>query len=52
MAEVATIGGMVKQYQVVLDPVKLVAYGIPHQRSIAAIRDGNQESGGAVLELA
>lgn len=52
VAEVATIGGMVKQYQVVLDPVKLAAYGIPHQVAIAAIRDANQESGGAVLELA
>ncbi|MHB0916482.1 MAG: efflux RND transporter permease subunit [Thiobacillus sp.] len=52
VAEVATIGGMVKQYQVVLDPVKLAAYGIPHQMAIAAIRDANQESGGAVLELA
>src|SRR3990167_8428947 len=31
VAEVASIGGMVKQYQVVLDPVKLAAYGIPHQ---------------------
>ena len=52
VAEIATIGGMVKQYQVVLDPVKLAAYGIPHQMAIAAIRDANQESGGAVLELA
>ena len=52
VAEVATIGGMVRQYQVVLDPVKLAAYGIPHQTAIAAIRDANQESGGAVLELA
>jgi len=52
VAEVATIGGMVKQYQVVLDPVKLAAYGIPHQMAIAAIRGANQESGGAVLELA
>ncbi len=52
VAEVATIGGMVRQYQVVLDPVKLAAYGIPHQIAIAAIRGANQESGGAVLELA
>jgi len=52
VADVATIGGMVKQYQVVLDPVKLAAYGIPHQMAIAAIRGANQESGGAVLELA
>ncbi|HJX58357.1 MAG TPA: CusA/CzcA family heavy metal efflux RND transporter, partial [Thiobacillus sp.] len=52
VAEVATIGGMVKQYQVVLDPVKLAAYGIPHQTVINAIRDANQERGGALLELA
>ena len=52
VAEVATIGGMVRQYQVVLDPVALAAYGIPHQTVINAIRGANQESGGAVLELA
>ncbi|MDP1925270.1 MAG: efflux RND transporter permease subunit [Thiobacillus sp.] len=52
VAEVATIGGMVKQYQVVLDPLKLAAYGIPHQAVLAAIRSANQETGGAVLELA
>ncbi|HQS81029.1 MAG TPA: efflux RND transporter permease subunit [Thiobacillus sp.] len=52
VAEVATIGGMVRQYQVVLDPVKLAAYGIPHQMAINAIRGANQESGGALLELA
>ncbi|MDO9386468.1 MAG: efflux RND transporter permease subunit [Thiobacillus sp.] len=52
VAEVASIGGMVKQYQVVLDPVQLAAYGIPHQTVITAIRDANQERGGALLELA
>jgi copper/silver efflux system protein len=52
VAEVATIGGMVRQYQVVLDPVKLAAYGIPHQMATNAIRNANQERGGAVLELA
>jgi len=52
VAEVATVGGMVKQYQVVLDPQKLVAYGISHEQVIEAIRRANQESGGAVLELA
>ncbi|HSJ79927.1 MAG TPA: efflux RND transporter permease subunit, partial [Thiobacillus sp.] len=52
VAEVATIGGMVRQYQVVLDPVALAAYGIPHQMVINAIRGANQESGGALLELA
>ena len=51
VAEVATIGGMVKQYQVVLDPVKMVALGITHQEVRAAINAGNQETGGAVLTL-
>ncbi len=52
VAEVATVGGMVRQYQVVLDPVKLAAFGITHEQVIAAIRAANQETGGAVLELA
>lgn len=52
VAEVASVGGMVKQYQVVLDPLKLAAYGVTHQQAIAAIQAGNQETGGAVLELA
>ena len=52
VAEVATVGGMVRQYQVVLDPVKLASFGITHEQVIAAIRAANQETGGAVLELA
>nr|WP_297351007.1 efflux RND transporter permease subunit [uncultured Caldimonas sp.] len=52
VAEVATVGGMVKQYQVVLDPAKLVAYGVTHTQVREALMKGNQESGGAVLELA
>ena len=51
VAEVATIGGMVKQYQVVLDPDRLRAYNIPHSKVIAAIQNANQETGGSVLEL-
>jgi len=51
VAEVATVGGMVRQYQVVLDPERLRAHGIPHGTVIDAIRRANQESGGAVLEL-
>ncbi|MEO6031848.1 MAG: efflux RND transporter permease subunit [Burkholderiaceae bacterium] len=51
VAEVASVGGMVKQYQVVLDPDKLRAYGLTHARVVAAIRNANQESGGSVLEL-
>ncbi len=52
VAEVATIGGMVQQYQVVLDPFKLAAYRIPQAKVIEAIRRANQETGGAVLEMA
>lgn len=52
VAEVATVGGMVRQYQVVLDPEKLAAYSIPHTEVIEAIRRANQETGGSVLELA
>ncbi|MEO8313331.1 MAG: efflux RND transporter permease subunit [Pseudomonadota bacterium] len=52
VAEVASIGGMVKQYQIVVDPARLVALGIPHQAVISAIRNANQEAGGAVIELA
>src|SRR3546814_4198057 len=52
VAEVASIGGMVKQYQVLLDPVKLAAYGVTHAQAVEAIRQANQESGGSVLEMA
>jgi len=52
VAEVASVGGMVKQYQVVLDPVKLAAYGVTHQQVVEAIRRANSETGGSVLELA
>jgi Cu(I)/Ag(I) efflux system membrane protein CusA/SilA len=51
VAEVATIGGMVRQYQIVLDPNKLAAYQLPHSRVVDAIQKANQESGGSVIEL-
>ena len=51
VAEVATIGGMVKQYQVVLDPVKLASFGVTHQQVIDAIRNANQETGGGVVDM-
>jgi len=50
VAEVATIGGMVRQYQVVLDPIKLAALGITQARVREAIQAANQETGGGVLE--
>ena len=52
VAEVASIGGMVKQYQVVLDPQKLAAYGITHQAVTDALKRANQENGGSVVEMA
>ena len=52
VAEVASVGGFVKQYQVILDPNKLSAYGIPVRRVVQAVRDANQQVGGRVLEIA
>ncbi|MDO9273909.1 MAG: efflux RND transporter permease subunit [Rugosibacter sp.] len=52
VSEVATIGGMVKQYQIVLDPFKLASYRIPQARVIEEIQKANQEVGGSVLEMA
>ena len=52
VSEVATIGGMVKQYQVVVDPDSLRAYGLNLSRIRKAIQRGNQESGGSVIEMA
>ncbi|WP_294766502.1 efflux RND transporter permease subunit [uncultured Rhodoferax sp.] len=52
VAEVASVGGMVKQYQVVLDPLKLNGYGITYEQVRLALMNGNQETGGSVLELA
>ena len=51
VSEVASVGGMVRQYQIVLDPDKLRAYNIPHNKVIEAVQKANQETGGSVLEL-
>ena len=51
VAEVASVGGMVRQYQVVLQPDRLAAYGIAHTKVVEAIQRSNQEAGGSVLEL-
>ncbi|HSM85078.1 MAG TPA: CusA/CzcA family heavy metal efflux RND transporter, partial [Candidatus Limnocylindrales bacterium] len=51
VAEVASIGGFVKQYQVRLDPNKLLAYGIPLSRVIDRVKSSTNEVGGRVLEL-
>src|SRR5690606_10662900 len=52
VAEVASVGGMVRQYQVVVDPLRLAAFGVTHDDVVAAIRRGNQEAGGSVVEMA
>jgi Cu(I)/Ag(I) efflux system membrane protein CusA/SilA len=52
VAEVASVGGFVQQYQVVVDPRKLQAYGIPLERVAEVIRDSNRDVGGRVVEMA
>lgn len=52
VAEVASVGGFVKEYQVLVDPNKLRAYDIPLQKVIEAVRSANQETGGRTLEMA
>ena len=52
VAEVASVGGFVRQYNVVVDPLKLRSYGIPLGRVIESIRASNREVGGRVVEMA
>ena len=52
VSEVAAVGGMVKQYQVMVNPDKLRAFGIPLSKIHMAIRAGNQEIGASVVEMA
>ncbi len=52
VSEVATIGGMVKQYQIEVDPNKLRAYSIPLAHIQMAVQRGNQEVGASVIEMA
>jgi copper/silver efflux system protein len=52
VAEVATVGGMVKQYQVVLDPVRLRGQGLTVADVRMAVERGNAEAGGSVIEMA
>ncbi len=51
MAEVASIGGFQKQYQVNIDPTKLLAFNIPISTVVQAIRDGNNDVGGRLVEF-
>jgi len=52
VAEVASVGGMVKQYQIVVDPNRLRAYDLPLSQVRTAVERANRESGGSVLEIA
>jgi Cu(I)/Ag(I) efflux system membrane protein CusA/SilA len=52
VAEVATIGGFNRQYQVIVDPNRLRAFGLPLETVIDAVKAANSEAGGSVLELA
>nr|WP_318382809.1 efflux RND transporter permease subunit [uncultured Enterobacter sp.] len=51
VAEVASVGGMVRQYQIIPDPARMRALNITHQTLINAVQAANQESGGAVVEM-
>jgi Cu(I)/Ag(I) efflux system membrane protein CusA/SilA len=52
VSEVATVGGMVRQYQIVVDPNRLRAFGISQQRVADAVRRANRDISGSVIELA
>ncbi len=51
VSEVASVGGMVRQYQIVLDPDRMRSFNIPHMKVVEAVQRANQETGGSVLEL-
>ena len=51
VAEVASVGGFVKQYQILLDPDKILAHGISLQKIVHAVRRSNNDVGGRVLEI-
>ena len=51
VAEVASLGGFVRQYQVSVDPNRLAAYGVPISKVVAAVRGGNNDVGGRLVEF-
>ncbi len=51
VAEVASVGGMVKQYQIVPDPYRMASLGVTHGEIVSAVQAANQETGGSVVEL-
>lgn len=52
VAEVASVGGMMREYQVVVDPEKLAAYGVTEHDVVERLQRSNQETGGSVIEMA
>ncbi len=52
VAEVATVGGAAKQFQIELDPNRIAAYGLSFERVAEALRNANQSGGGSVVEMA
>ncbi|MGE0356456.1 MAG: efflux RND transporter permease subunit [Burkholderiales bacterium] len=52
VSEVASVGGFVQQYHVIVDPVKLRSYGVPLMKVSQVIRDSNRDVGGRVVEMA
>lgn len=51
VSEVSSVGGMVRQYQIVLDPQRMRALNITHEQVISAVQSANQEGGGSVIEM-
>jgi len=51
VAEVASVGGMVKQYQIVLDPYRMASLGVTHGEIVSAVQSANQETGGSIVEM-
>ncbi len=51
VSEVASVGGMVRQYQIVLDPKRMRALNITHDQVTSAVQSANQEGGGSVIEM-
>ncbi|MXO60949.1 CusA/CzcA family heavy metal efflux RND transporter [Altererythrobacter salegens] len=52
IAEVASVGGMVKQYQIVLEPYRMASLGVTHAEIVSAIQSANQEAGGSIIQMA
>jgi len=51
VAEVASVGGMVKQYQIIVDPYRMASLGVTHGEIVRAVQAANQETGGSVVEM-